>query len=344
VSAFRKRPWLFYRIILFLVPLLFAPGLMAQDADELYVLHFGEVLAIDAGRQEVRECGRLSPAAPTVSRDPQGFLWGRLEPNLFAALDPRTGKIVARIPLRFQPFNHLITPEGKAYITHHTITDRGFTVSVVDTRTRSLVSELAGVAGFRTDLAQAAGGVFLATLGLSGQDYGIARLYRIDTKTDRLQELARASERGWYWKVAVNPPYLFLYCLARPESGLKPRIEVRDLGTLQAVRTLTVEELIGKNKNLQSLWCQEGSGFLLVQGADEMQELVIADGELRGIRKIVKLPRPVTGVVGVVGESFVFLTERRDSSSREALLDFFDFERGKEVKTVSLTSFSKLKS
>jgi hypothetical protein len=206
------------------------------------------------------------------------------------------------------------------------------------------MSELAGVTGFRTDLAQAEGSVFLTTLGMNGQDYGIARLYRIDTKTDRLREIVRASERGWYWKVAVNPPHLFLYCLTRPESGLKPRIEVRDLGTMQAARTLAVEELIGKNRNLQSLWFHEGSGFLLVRGSNGMQEMMIADGQLGSIRKIVQLPRPVTGVVGVAGGTLAFLTERRDSSGREALLVFFDFERGKEVKTVSLASISKLKS
>ncbi len=35
-------------------------------------------------------------------------------------------------PLGYKPFNYIIGSPGKAYVTRHTVSERGFTMSVVD--------------------------------------------------------------------------------------------------------------------------------------------------------------------------------------------------------------------
>jgi hypothetical protein len=299
----------------------------------------GQAFAFDPSTEKITPSGSFSPAAPSVQFDPQGLLWGRLDPNLFAAWDPATGAWAAKIPLRFQPFRHLITTDGKAYITHHTTTLEGFTISVVDTRSRRLLGEIRGVNGLPLDMVAAEGDVFLTARGVAGDDYLRCRLYRIETLSGRLQELRRASESGWYWKVAASPSALFLCCLPKRGTDQDALIEVIALGSLASVRTIRIGDLLGPGRYFQHLLFEGPWGLMVFQDSDGVQWLAVTDSTLDRVRSVFPLGRSVYDVVGASGDFFFYLSRSQGSGNREFSLISFSAREGKEVKEAPCSGF-----
>jgi len=312
-------------------------GEAAEDPSVYPLLYFGQVLLADAAKLELRVVGELSSAAPSVAADPQGLLWGRLEPRYLAALDPASGRLGARVELPRRPYNHLITPSGKAYVTHSALTKEGFTLSVVDTRRRVLLGELTGIAGLRTDLAQAAGFVFLAAQGVGPENRQHSYLYRIETDTDRLREALRSADTGFHWKLAATGQRLYLgYLPARHSSASTSpagfgRVEVRDARSLALLGAW--EKAPGP---LRALFATMERVLLFFEDEQGDTELLELDALLAGVRRQHELAGPVARVLGLRGGVLTYLDYPFELGYTRVNVCFYDLESGKELKRIDV--------
>lgn len=295
------------RLLLLLVPLLLATAAQAASENAFSFMKNGAALSVDVASLSLTVLGHLSPAAPTVDRDPNGLYWGRLGTNTFAALDPRTGDVVCRIALPYRVYNAIIAPNGKAYVTHHTVTPHGFTVSVVDTARRKMIGEIQGISGLRTDLIQAGGFVYLATIGVEKEDSLTLALYRIDTRDDTLREIRRFPRQGYYWQLAAADGFLFISYTPRTAGSGEPKIEVMNLETLRVVRTVTPSQLGLGGRGFGKLSFFGGKGYLPCSSDAGTQEIVVTDPSVSRVLSRLPLPGPIDRLVGVAEETVVYL-------------------------------------
>ena len=321
-----------------LLLLLLCPGFCfgeaAEDPSVYPLIHFGQVLLADPAKLELRRVGELSPAAPAVAADPEGLLWGRLEPRYLAAIDPASGRLGARVELPRKPYNHLITSAGKAYVTHSALTKEGFTLSVVDTRRKVLLRELTGIAGLRTDLALAAGFVFLAAAGVGKEDSRHCYLYQIDEATDRIREALHSPDTGFYWKLAAAGERLYIGWLpARDSSGSASfgRVEVRDARSLQLLRTWG--EAPGP---LRALYAAAGQVLLCFADQKGNTDLLVLDPLLGAVLQARKLAGPVARVLGLRAGILTYLDRRFETGHTEVNVCFYELEPGRELKRIAI--------
>ena len=295
------------------------------------LIYFGRVLIADASDLSVRSVGSLAFAAPAVAADSQGRIWGRLEPGSLGALDPASGRLVARVALPHKPYNHLITPQGKAYVTHSALTREGFTLSVVDTRRAALLRELTGIAGLRTDLAQASGFVYLAAVGVRSENNLQPYLYQIDTDTDLLREVLHAGDTGFFWKLAAADGRLYLGYLPSKGEKRNGRVEVRDARSLEV---LGVREMAPGP--LRGLYADPREVLLFCEGGGGRTVILVMDPLLAAAPKVLAAEGPVARVLGVDGRILVYLDYPFESGYREVSVRFYDLAIGKEVKRIRL--------
>lgn len=309
---------------------------MPAEAALLYMSK-GRVVAVDPVTLAVSVHGAFAPDAPTVERDAQGLLWAKMAPNRLAALDPRTNQIVASVPLRYRPFDHVLMPNGRAYVTHNTVTPSGFTMSVVDTAARKLVKEIDGIGGLRTDLVHDDRFVYLATVGVTGADNLLPRLYRIDSATDTLEELRASREAGFHWKLAVSPSALYLCSLPNKGSAFRARIEVLDPATLRVRRTVALADLAGEGLELTAMLAGAGRTVLVCGGNGAGFEAVVTTAELALPARRFVLQGVVKRVLGEAGGMLVYADETVAAGTLDVSLRCYDIEGGKEVKRRSIS-------
>jgi hypothetical protein len=298
------------------------------------LIYFGKVFVASARQMTVRLVGSLALSAPSVAEDLQGRLWGRLEPACIGALDPASGRIVARVALPRKPYNHLITPQGKAYVTHSSLTKDGFTLSVVDTQRAVLLRELTGIAGLRTDLAQADGFVYLAAIGVGSGDKLQPYLYRIDTDTDELREVLHARETGFYWKLAAAGGRLYLGYLPSKDEKRSGRVEVRDAVSLKVLAAWQAPR-----GPLRALYADPRQVLLFCEGGGGATEILVLDPLLVGAARVRTAEGPMARVLGVDGRILVYLDYPFELGYREVSVCFYDLRAGKEVKRIRLDGF-----
>lgn len=309
-----------------------SPG--GASPDSLAFIYFGKVLLVDPSRQELRLVGTLSPAAPVVGTDPQGWIWGRLEPRHLAALDPDSGELVARVRLPRKPYHQLIAEDGLAYVTHQSRTKDGFTLSVVDTRSRSLLRELPGIAGLHTDLAQAAGAVFLAAEGASVEDSRFSYLYRVDAAGTRISEVLRFEDAGYFWKLAADGDRLYLGYLPTREDPRLGRVEVRDARTLGLVGSW--EKAPGP---LRGLYAAGGRVLLFCGAGAGDTDLLLLDPLLRSAPQVRRLQGPVGQVLGIAARTLVYLDHPSEAGYRDLGVHFYGLEAGRELGRLKVRDF-----
>ena len=297
-------------------------------------IYFGKVLLADTSSLGLRLVGTLSPAAPAVAADPQGWIWGRLEPRHLAALDAASGEMVARVALPHKPHSLLIAPDGRAYVTHSSRTKAGFTMSVVDTRGKALLRELTGIAGLQTDLAQAAGFVYLAAEGVRKEDYQNSYLYQIDGTADRVREVLRLADAGYFWKLATDGGLLYLGYLPTKDDPRLGRVEIRDARTTELLGGW--EKAPGPLRGLYAA----GGQVLLFCGNDEGNtELLLLDPMLREVPQVRTLQGPVAHVLGVHGSILVYLDYPFEVGYRDVSICFYGLEAGRELKRIRIREF-----
>jgi hypothetical protein len=324
----------FAALLLLLLCALSCSGEDAENPAVYPLLYFGQVLLADPSRLELRRVGELSPAAPAVAADPEGLLWGRLEPRYLAALDPASGRLRARVELPRRPYNHVITPSGKAYVTHSALTKEGFTLSVVDTRRKVLLRELTGIAGLRTDLAQAAGFVYLAAAGVGKEDSRHCYLYQIDEATDRVREALHSPDTGFYWKLAAAGERLYLGWLPAWDSSGSAgfsRVEVREARSLQLLRTWG--EAPGP---LRALYAAGGQVLLFFADPKGNTDLLVLDPLLSTVLQARKLAGPVARVLGLRAGILTYLDRRFEAGHTEVNVCFYELGAGRELKRIKL--------
>jgi hypothetical protein len=316
-----------------------SPLLRAESGSgrhECLFVYWGRILQADPDTLSVKALGYLSAAAPTVTADANGLLWGRVDPNYFAAWSPLEQRIVSAVPLRHKVYDHVLAQNGKAYVSHNALTSEGFSISVVDTAQKTLEREIKGVHGLRTDILASGVFVYLATLGVRQEDYLHLYLYRIDTRDDSLTELHRYTQPGYCWLAAVSARSLFVCYLATSENGPQDMIEVMDLSSLEVVRRID-DRFWGPGRRLVHLFQAPGRALLLCRDDTGTGVLIETDPELTTVRRAFKLDGPAHRILGTEGSLVLYFDSPLGASPQGVTLHFYDTGAGREVNEVDLS-------
>jgi hypothetical protein len=322
------------------IALLFLPlrpaGLGAQEAEARPVfVEQGFLLEADIAEARLRVLGRFHPAAPTAARAPDGLIWGRSGERELAALDPATGRIVATVLLPMRPYDHLVAPNGKAYVTHHTLTSEGFWLSVVDTRERRLCATIRNIGGLKTGLESGGGRVFLSTVD-PGSD-GSLRVYALDAERESAREILREPKTGPRLILCCRGDRLYL--LRSGGLGTRPEIQVLAAGSGETLRRIAGEALAGVQRFTGRMLVRGDRGYVPCAG-EGGQGFAEFDFAAERVLRVRSLPSPVWRLLGADGDLLAFLLAEAEGSPGTTLV-FYDLGTGKEVKRVSLPDFLK---
>jgi hypothetical protein len=259
---------------------------------------------VDPIAQSASAAFAFHPAAPTVARSPDGRYWARTGEKALSAFNPQSGQVETSVSLPLRPYNHIITRDGTVYVTHHTLTDRGFTVSIVDLQAERYRGRIVDIHGLRTDLTADDRFVYLACVGVGRPDS--IYLYEIDTRTDRCRRILGRPKTDHAWRCTVDSGLVYLVRVGLAGRSVPPEIEVIDPTTGASLRTITdlsgVSELCGGLtffRDYALLPCRTGEGTAAVCQLD------------RGLTRVVRLlalPAPIDGMVGVAGWTLVYTT------------------------------------
>jgi hypothetical protein len=314
-------------------------GAKLHGDDAFYFLEKGVLLALPSESEELTVLGSFAPDAFQVCQGPRGRLWGMLQPNLYAALEPDSGRLAARIRLPHKGYHHLIAANGKAYVVHHVLTKQGFSVSVVDTELETHLAEIFGIQGLGTSLVRESGFVYLATIGVGQEDYLFPHLYRIDTRTDRLREIHRYGQRGHFWRLAVHGSRLFILYLPAETNGRESFLEEMDLESLEILRRVSSSQLLGEARNLRRIAFSAGQAFVVSRTAEGTEEIGISDFELSKAGNWLQVPGTVRQILGIRSGAVLVLCEVAQSGARETWLLWLDLEAGRKLRSVNVSRF-----
>lgn len=291
----------------------------------------GVVIQVDLVRNGLRVVGRLHPAAPTAARAPDDLIWGRRGERELAALDPATGEVVAAVALPMRPYDHLIAPNGKAYVTHHTLTKEGFWVSVVDTRERRLIATIRNIAGLQAGLAAAGRYVFLTTVDV--QEEGSVRLYAIDTERDTAREILREPKGGTGFSVCGHGNLAYL--VRAGESGCA--VDVLDPDSGKCLRRVGAENPSQAERFTGRMLVCGSSGYVPCSTAGG-PGVAVFDFATERVVRVHPQSDPVRQVLGVAGDMLAGSVQTRAGDQGTTLL-FYNLRAGKEVKRISIPEF-----
>ena len=114
-------------LLLFLGPSTAAlPSPGSSEASGGVFAAYGTLIGVDPLGLELSALGAVDPGAWTAARDEAGLCWVRCAPKVLGALDPRSGRLAARVTLPYRVYNHVAAENGLIYVTHHTLTRDGF--------------------------------------------------------------------------------------------------------------------------------------------------------------------------------------------------------------------------
>jgi len=330
-------------IMRFVLSLLLASGgvflVHAERPDAgICFLEYGYLFQVHPRPMELSVLGMFHPAAPSAARAPDGLYWARRGERELAALDLASGRIVASVRLAMRPYDHVIAANGKAYVTHHTLTREGFWISVVDTANRSALEPIKGVEGLRCDIEAGERCVYLCTMEV-GEPHTL-RLYAIDTQRDEAQTLFSEIPEGYDLRLAFNDGLLYI-CRTGPLQGRDfAPIRVMDTASgrisvqVPATRLEPISRITGK------MVFDRGYAYLpcAVSGNEPaIARLSLPDLE---VDTVYRSERAVWRILGLVEDRLIFIgpeqTERGDIS-----LVFYDLGEEREVKRISLVEFLK---
>ena len=305
-----------------------------NELDPLHFIIYGRVFEIDLEEMKIISVTRFHPSAPTVARAPDGLYWARVGEKGMAGYNPINGKQEATVMLPYRPYNHIITPEGKAYVTHHTLTGEGFSVSVIDTDKNKLTNQLKNISGLRTDIAYGYGHVYLATEDV-GND-SCLHLYQIDTRNDHLEEIYRVPESGFSWRVSVYADVLVLGRVYRSKSADSIQIILLDRSGKEVLQRIDSDDL-GDIQILGKMIIVHESGFLPCRTKNNGFGIAVFNLEGFRIQDILPVTAHVYQIIGT-RENLLIYTDHPLNRKRQGIISlyFYDMNQRKEVKVIDV--------
>jgi hypothetical protein len=114
-------------------------------------------------------------------------------------------------------------------VSHNTLTERGFSISVVDLPSGTVIERIWGVQGLVTGFASARLYVYVAALGVRRPDF--LYLYRIDLRTLQLEELYRIPKTEYRWEIDVHENRLYITYVRGHKGTAPPLVELMDTQT-----------------------------------------------------------------------------------------------------------------
>ena len=310
-----------------------------SEPSSYYFLANGHFFIIKPEQQSLSCLGSFHYAAPTIALSPDGLYWARWGEKTLAAFNPKSGKIEAKVTLPHRPYNHIIADNGKAYVTHHTLTARGFWISVADTSQKKLVKIIKDIWGLRTGLAYGHGFVYLAAIGVGRPDN--LYLYQINSQNDRLKEIYRVPKTDYSWKISVLGNSLYLCHLNMPDKSLAPMIEIMDLERKKIIQTLNTSKLKGVKKILGKITFYGKRGFFPCLRTDGHYGLALFNPQLGRVEKVFKVISPIHKIIGLRDDFLFYIDTPAGAGKKEISLYFYNLNLGKEVKVISTAKFLK---
>jgi len=310
-----------------------------SEPSSYYFLANGHFFIIKPDQQSLSFLGSFHYAAPSGALSPDGLYWARWGEKTIAALNPQKGKIEAIVTLPHRPYNHIIADNGKAYVTHHTLTPRGFWVSVVDTSKKKVVKIIKDVWGLRSGLAYGNGFVYLATIGVGRPDN--LYLYQINTRNDHLEEIYRVPKTDYSWKISVLENSLYICHLNMPDKSLAPMIEIMDLERKKIIQTLNTSELKGVKKILGKITFDKERGFFPCLRTDGHYGLALFNPHSARVEKVFKVIGHIYRIIGIKDDVLFYIDNPAGAGKKGISLYFYNLNLGKEVKVISTAKFLK---
>lgn len=241
------------------------------------------------------------------------------------------------MPLRYRPYDAIIAPNGKAYVSHNSLTSRGFTLSVVDLRKRSLSGQIVGIAGLRTAMAEAAGHIYLTAMGVGRENRFDGYLYDIDTATDSLRELRHEPARTIAWRLLSDGRFFYLFSFTRGAAPAVPLLEVIDPATGRTVRRVA-RPALAPGEVPVSFAGREGTSLLFVcRSGEHRSELVKLSASFARREESIEIPGSVDEFIGFNDGIIVFLDHGSEAGVKDASLCFFSMRERKEVMKVTVS-------
>lgn len=314
-------------------------GYTHSKTHPFYFLAYGRLFQIHPEEERLTLLHTFHPAAPTVGLDPDGLFWARSGEKELAAFNPETGKIEAAVTLPHRPYNHIITPDGKAYVTHHTLTSRGFWLSVVDTSKKKIKKTIKDIWGLRTGLAYGNGFVYLATIGVERPDN--LYLYRIDTRNDRLEEIHRVPKTDYAWKISFFKNRLYICHINMPKRSSSPMIEVLDLKKKAITRVIKDSQLDGVKEIRGRITFAGDRGLFPCQTEDGGSGIAMFDPLSGRVAKVLKVCGHIYRIIGIREETLFYINSPAEAGKKGISLYFFSLTQGKEVRIISMAQFLK---
>lgn len=324
-------------------------SIRAGKGKVFYFLAKGGLLRIDASENTLSYRGGFHPTAPDLDQAPGGLIWARSGYFSVSILDPDTKTTVDRIHLPFRPYQQIILPEGKAYITHNNLTPEGFLISVVDVQRRQYLKTFGRISGLTTGLAQSGSYVYLAALGV--RNPGRLYLYEIDSQKDSLKLIYSAPKNGYRWDVAVKEERLYVCYLADGMAGLEPRIDIFDLHTEKRVQTILGEQLPGIRRLTSGITFAGGRAFVSCDFNGPKMRGPRAGGSGTGLAelsadtlelvRLLPVRQRVHRIVGIDDPILYFVDYSQSTGEETMNLYVYDLEEMEIIQEIELIDFGK---
>ena len=307
----------------------------------LYTAAYGAIFEADLTACSVREVARTDRTALELAADSEGRYWGRYRETSLACFDPAQGTITARIRLSDAPYRILVAPDGRAWVSHNTLTAHGFALSVLDLAAAKVVGRIQGVPGIVTDMALAGESLYVATLGV--EKTGSLMLSRIELRSGILSEVYRAPKGGYVWRLASSADALYLV----PERSASGPVGVDPPPSLVVVplrggepREQPLQGELKIGRIVGGGYLQGGTLFLPCR--DRRGGYGIAAVDLAAFRVSLFLPvsRAVNEILYVGQERCVARDGLLTAGPEGVALVFIDLKEGKEVSVVPLLRHS----
>lgn len=330
-----------FLIILFLIPSVKISALLESPvaSDSYFFLAYGCLLKIDPEEQNLSLLCTFHQAASIAARSPNGLFWARMGEKFLAAFNPLKGKIEEKVELPHRPYNHIITPNGKAYVTHHTLTPQGFLVSVVDTSEKKLKKTIKNIYGLRTGLTYGNGFVYLATIGVGRPDN--LYLYQINTQNDKLKEIYRIPKTDYHWKISVFGNELYLCHINMPNKSLAPMIEIMNLEKKKITRTINAANLKGIKEIIGKITFVKDKAFLPCRTPYGGYGIALLNPHSGSVERILDVISHIYRIIGIKDDTLFYIDSPASAGKNGISLYFYNLRERKEVKIISITQFLK---
>jgi hypothetical protein len=272
--------------------------------------------------------------APDVRQAPDGYFWGRTSLNEFGALDPANGKQIVTISLPSRPYHHVITPSGKAYITHNALNSRGFFISVVDTLEKRYLKRIEGIMGLYTSYAQHGSSIYFAALGVKPPDY--LYLYRIDTDTDKLYEVYKTLKTDYRWELSVYGDRLYISYVCGNNRNAPPLIEAMDLDKEKIISRISSDQLGNVSKIRDGMIFSKGTGVFPCILKNSRYGIALLDSQNERVLDTIPVNGSIDQFIGINGETLVFSDKDLSQGGNKTSIHFFNIKKREEVKAVNI--------